>query len=190
MSEKIHQHCEVESSAALADLDPEKRDKYEKLVGLHNVESMSVAKDHNAVLWTDDVVVGYIGTTDFGVPTTWTQLALRCLVESGSVSIHNYNLVTAKLASWNYGSTIWNSATIIAAGMKAEWKPDAWPLSQCIALIEKPDLPLPTKVGIVVEFLTRLRRSECIELKQPAVIYAVLNALESPSAVRWIHGRA
>lgn len=189
MREKIDRHCEVESSAALADLNPEKRDKYKRLVGLHNVESMSVAKDHNAVLWTDDVVVGYIGTTDFGVPSIWTQLALRCLVESGSVSIDNFNLVTAKLASWNYGSTIWNSDTIISAGVEAMWKTDAWPLSQCIALIRKPDLPLPAKVGIVVEFLIRLRRSECIELKQAAVIYAVLNALESPIAVRWIHRR-
>lgn len=189
MRDMIDQHCEVESSAAVADLDPEKRDKYRKLVGLHNVESMSLAKDNDAVLWTDDVVVGYIGTTDFGVPSKWTQLVLRCQVEAGSVSIENFNLVTAKLASWHYGSIIWNPATIIAAGIEAAWNTDAWPLSQCIALIEKSNLPTPAKVGIVVEFLTRLRRSECIEMKQSAVIHAVLNALGSPGAVRWIHGR-
>lgn len=186
MRSMLDQHCDVESSQAVAELDPEKRDNYKKLVGLHNVESMSVAKDHDAVLWTDDVIVGYIGTADFGVPSTWTQLALKCFAESGSISPEDFDLVTAKLASWSYGQIIWNPATIIAAGIEADWKTDSWPFFQCIALIENSDLHISAKVSIVVEFLQCLRRSDCIEMKQGAVIYAILDALGSAAAVRWI----
>ena len=147
---------------------------------------MSVARDHEAVLWSDDVVVGFVGKTDFGVTNVWTQIALRCFANCGLMLLEDFNLATAKLAAWDYMNITWNPETIIAAGIEAKWKTDTWPLSQCLALIETSTLHISVKVHTVAQFLQLLRRSDCIEMNQSAVIQATLNSLGDARAVRWI----
>jgi hypothetical protein len=182
----LDDHCELVSSVTIAELAPERRKRYAELIGMHNLEAISVANDRSAVLWIDDLVAGFVAKTDFGVPTVWTQLALRRLVTAGSVLVPDFDLVSAKLAAWNYVTIIWNPATIIAAGIEAKWDVNGWPLRECLALIEKAGLPLAAKSQIVAEFLQLLRRSNCSELKQSAVIQAALNALGDTRAVRFI----
>jgi tetratricopeptide (TPR) repeat protein len=182
----VDTHCEVVSSVAVAELAPDKRKLYTESLGIHNIEAMGVARDLGAVLWSDDHFVAIVGETDFGATSIWTQLALRCFVDSRSLSMDEFDLVTAKLVSWSYSTIIFNPATIIAAGVEAEWQTDAWPLSQCLAQIEKCPLHISAKARLVADLLRLLRRSNCIEMKQGAVIHAALNALGDARAVRWI----
>ena len=189
MRQKVDAHCTTASSMCIAELLPEKRRLYNDVIGLHNVESAGVAKTQNATLWTDDLVVGLAGTTDFGVPSMWTQLAMRCFVDTSSLSMQDFDLITAKLASWGYTNIIWTPETIIAAGIAAEWNADRWPFRECISLISLPVLQISSKIQTVIGVLQRLRRSDCIELKQGAVIQSLLDALGEPSAVRWILSR-
>ncbi len=187
MRQMVDEHCHKSSSVAVAQLPPEKRDLYTQALGIHNLEAISVANDHQALLWSDDVLVGFVAETDFGVTNCWTQLALRCLMKwGGAMTIEEFNLVTAKLAASDYQNIIWNPETIIAAGMEVGWETTAWPFSKCIGLIGKPHLHISAKLRIVVELLQRLRRSSCSDLKQSAVIQATLNALADPRAVRWL----
>jgi hypothetical protein len=183
---ELTQRCEVLSSIAVADIPPEKRNQSTELLGLYNLEAISVAKDRNAVLWIDDLVVGFVANADFGVKSMWTQLMLRCFVYTGSMSIADFNLVTAKLAAWNYVNILWNPETIIAAGIAADWKMDSWPLSQCLALIAKSPLSPQARVQIVIEFWRLLRHSECGELRQTPIIQATLDAIGDARAVRWL----
>lgn len=182
----VDSHCTRRSSLAVAALDPGKRKRYGRFLGVHNLESISVAKDEGAVLWTDDVVVGLVGSAEFGVSSIWTQLALRCGVLSGSVPLEEFNRVTAKLAGWDYVSIVWTPETIIAAGAQAEWDVRAWPLSRCLGLLRTSEANISAKVQVIVEFLQLLRRSDCNELKQGAVIQAALDALDDAEAVRWV----
>src|SRR5262249_26225552 len=50
MKAELTQRCEVLSSIAMADISPENRNRNTELLGLHNLEAISVAKDHKAVL--------------------------------------------------------------------------------------------------------------------------------------------
>jgi tetratricopeptide (TPR) repeat protein len=186
MRRMVDQHCKSASSVGMAALEPGARKTYEQVLGLHNLEAMCVAKDHHAILWTDDAIMGTIAKADFGTTVIWTQLALRCFVESGRLTLDDFELVTAKLAAGNYGSVIWHAGTIIAAGRATAWDADCWPFSQCIRLIEKSTLSIPVRTQIVVETLRLLRRSDCGELRQRPIIRALLGALDDPLAARRI----
>jgi tetratricopeptide (TPR) repeat protein len=189
IKEMIETHCECRSSEAVAALPPERRDAYEKFAGFHNVESMSLVKDVGGALWTDDLVLSLIAETDFGVPTVWTQLGLRCFVDAGHLTIVDFALVSAKLASWSYTAIIWKAETIIQSGEHAEWDPQRWPLKQCIKLIAKARLDLPARARIALACLKLLRQSSCIELKQSPVIQAILDAIRDRQAVAWMYNR-
>ena len=127
----IETHCECRSSEAVAALDPEKRKDLEQVAGYHNVESVCLAKELGAVLWTDDLGLSLIAKTEFGVNSVWTQLALRCFVDGSHFTMEDFNLVSAKLAAWNYTDILWNADTIISAGEYVNW--DIQPLPVAIA---------------------------------------------------------
>jgi hypothetical protein len=184
----IDTHCECRSSSSLPALSPEKRDLYEKAMGFHNLESMSLAKDLGAVLWTDDAALSFVAQGDFGVNVVWTQLALRVFVDAG-LGADDYNLVSAKLASWKYQVTIWDAATIIRAGEHAAWDTQAWPFKQCIELIGGSGLEPLDRARIALSALKRLRRSACAELRQSAIVRAFLNAVRNRQSVIWMFRR-
>ncbi|QDT50511.1 hypothetical protein Pan258_45900 [Symmachiella dynata] len=187
IKEMIETHCECRSSEAVAAIPSDKRDAYEQVAGFHNVESMSLAKDVEGVLWTDDLVLSLIAKTDFGVPTVWTQLGFRCFVDAGHLTIDDFALVSAKLAAWSYTAIVWRAETIIKAGEYAQWDPQRWPLKECIELIAKTPLNLPSRARIALACLKLLRQSGCVELKQSAVIQAILNAVGDRRAVVWMY---
>jgi hypothetical protein len=187
ITEMIEKHCECQSSEALAAMKPDMRRSYEQVAGFHNVESMSLARDLNAVLWSDDHALSFIAKTEFGVKSVWTQLALRCFVDAGRLSKDDFDLVSAELASWNYGVIVWNAATIIRAGVHAGWDPERWPFRQCIALLAKSEERPPIRAQIALETLKLLRRSACSELRQSSIIQSVLSAVGDRQAVAWMH---
>lgn len=187
IKEMINTHCECRSSEAVAAFPPEKREAYEQVFGFHNVEAMSLAKDVEGVLWSDDLVLALIAKTDFGVPTVWTQLGLRCFVDAGHLTIDDFNLVSAKLASLSYTEILWRAETIIRSGEHAEWDPQRWPFKQCIELIAKSPLSLPARAHIALACLKLLRQSSCIEWKQSPVIQAILDAIDDRRAVAWMY---
>jgi hypothetical protein len=183
----IESKCECRSSESIAALNPEKRDTYERLIGFHNLESMSLAKDRNAILWTDDLILSLFAMTDFEVTSVWTQLAMRCFVNSERMTIREFNLITAKLASWNYVQTIWSPETILAAAEHANWDLQQWPLKQCLELISKSAHGRQFKAGAALACLKLLRRSSCSQFQQSPIVQAILTAVGDSGGVQWMY---
>ena len=169
--------CAVKSSMAIASLDPKRREQYTRIFGLHSLEAVSVARDENALLWTDDRIVALLAQAEFGVKRVWTQLVFKVLENAGRIADNAYSVVTVKLAGWNYVSTVWNLSDLIVAGNLCDWDVGQWPLKQCIKFIGKCPLPLPGKANLAIGFFRLLRNSPCVQLKQSAVVQAVLNGL-------------
>lgn len=103
------------------------------------------------------------------------------------MSIEDFNVVSAKLASWGYVNILWNAQTIISAAEIADWDPHKWPFEQCIRLIASAALAVRQKAGVALGCLKLLRRSTCGEFRQSAVIQAVLNAVGNRREVAWMH---
>ncbi|NQV22738.1 MAG: hypothetical protein HQ518_00080 [Rhodopirellula sp.] len=186
LQEAVAAHCVRRSSLRLSEASTERRKVYEEIVGLHNAEAMAVAADTGAILWTDDVVNGVIGTADFGVSRGWTQLIMRQFVNEEMVSQECYDLLSAKLAAWRYEVIFWNAQTLLAAAKEAEWDANVWPFNQCISYLDSPDNQLPAHASIVYRFLKHVYYSECNVFRSTPIIQATLTALHSAPAVRWM----
>ncbi len=189
MVSNVHALCTVKDSITLAELDPARREQYVKICGLHSLQSMSIAKDEGALLWTDDYLVAVVGQMDFGFKWIWTQLAFKTLENEKQLDADTYSRLTARLAAWNYIATVWNPRDLIAAGNLCDWDAKVWPLKQCIRLIGTCALPLAGKARLAIEFFRLLRRSSCIELKQTPIVQAALDAIGNARAVQWILSR-
>ena len=186
MAAKLSELCTVKDSVAIANLEPTRRELYVKACGLHSLESVSIANDEGAVLWTDDLFVALIGELDFGVKRIWTQSAFKTLEHAGRLDGNTYSEFTAKLSAWNYIATVWHPQELTVAGSLCDWDANAWPLKQCIRLIGTCPLPLARKARLAIDFFRLLRRSDCIELKQSALVQAALDAVGNARAVEWM----
>ena len=138
---EVGARCAMKSSLTLANLDPKRREQYIKMCGLHSLESVSLAREEDALLWTDDLFVAMLGDAEFGVRRIWSQLAFKVLEDAQRIASTTYSEITAKLAAWNYNVTIWRPEDVISAGNLCEWDVGRWPLKQCIGLFGKCPLP-------------------------------------------------
>jgi len=184
--EQIKSHCTVRSSSTVASLDLARRELFADACGYHTLEALSLAKDNKAAFWTDDRFVAMIAEADFGLKRIWSQLAFESMRTTGKIEYDQYSEITAKLAAWNYVSTLWHVQDIITAGKLSNWTPTEWPFEQCLQLIKSSNLPVPKKTHMVLAFFKLLRKSDCLELKQTAIVQAILDALNSVVAVKWM----
>jgi hypothetical protein len=185
----IESHCTVKSSEGVASIAPEKRNAFVEVAGFHNLESIALTMDVNGTLWSDDAVLSFIAKADYGISSVCTQTVMGMLMCSKEIATDEFDLITAKLASWNYVSTVWKAATIIRAGRHASWDHQKWPFKQCIALIGKSAVNVREKAQIALEALKLLRQSDCGPIRQSPIIQAILNSVGSPQAVMGIYGR-
>jgi hypothetical protein len=148
-----------------------------------------VAKDEDAVFWTDDRFVGMMAEADFAIKRVWSQLAFKTFQNTGHISVTDYSKTTAKLSAWNYISTIWGPRDIVSAGSVCNWDPNVWPFKQCIQLINQSEMSLPRKARIALDFFKLLRESDCSELRQTPIIQSMLDSLNSRRAAEWLHSQ-
>ena len=86
-----------------------------------------------------------IAEHEFGVKRIWSQLAFKVFGRVDAAEDVACSRITAKLAAWNYISTIWNPHDVISSGELCDWDVRAWPLKQCLKLIGTCPLSLPKK---------------------------------------------
>jgi transcription elongation GreA/GreB family factor/Tfp pilus assembly protein PilF len=183
---RISEFCTVNTSPGIAELDPEKRRLYIDAFGYPTLEVVKIAKDENAVLWTDDFFVAYWALSEFQLTRIWTQLAIKLFSTCNSSSVDGYHRMTAKLVAWRYVDTMWNADTLLAAGRFCRWDCDLEPMKDCINLLAHARTPLDDRALICMEFLHGLRHSNCSQQLHPLIVRRVLDALGDVEAIKWI----
>jgi hypothetical protein len=186
IEEQLKKHCTLKDSIAISQLNPQRRELLVNALGYHTLEALNVAKDTGSILWTDDSVVAYVGQVDYGLSRTWTQIALRIIANSNPAFEKLFHNSTARLAAWNYVTTIWDAQSLLSAGQISGWDTKTWPFKQCIALLRSGPTSRQDRANIALQFFLLVRSSECSELLQSSVIHAVLDALGDIGGARWL----
>jgi hypothetical protein len=189
LKERVKTLCTVASAESAAGVEPKRRDSYEEAVGFHNLEAICLAKERGALLWSDDALLSVFARVDFGVPSAWTQLALKANVDAKKLASHDHNLVTAKMVGLKYESIVWSVPVIMEAALLAEWDTSRWPFKDCIDLVGRGKMPWSQRAGLVLDLLEAIRTSGVDVWRQSAIIQAVLTAVKNPRLVRAIYGR-
>jgi tetratricopeptide (TPR) repeat protein/DNA-binding XRE family transcriptional regulator len=174
---ELHDHVATLSPIELASWSPEVRKSVTDFIGLYGAEAISLAKQTNTILWTDDVIEAQLGAGMFGTTGVWTQCVLARLADVGALTREDYVTATAKLVAFEYAGTYVDGAVFIECARQSQYDPEAAPLRQAIDIIASPQANPQVRFGMFRQLLNHLYSSDITPFRSGMVIRACLAAL-------------
>jgi hypothetical protein len=168
----IEKNVTVVSVPEVAALAPERRGIFENLFGRSGLESASLALSPGHVLWTDDFVFAEVTKSELGVERVWTQAIVEYLANLGLIDRTLADEAYAKLIGFDYHSTHFTGAVMLAALRVSNGSVDAFPMRQMIRTFG-PLLVANRSAGfrLLAEFILRLSiepmlpETKCVAIK-------------------------
>jgi tetratricopeptide (TPR) repeat protein len=87
------------------ELDKEKFERLNEMLGEGGIASILVAQEHGTLLYSDDLGLSSLARNDHGVESVWTQTILIRMLESKIITEDEYHDATRKLLLANYFHT-------------------------------------------------------------------------------------
>jgi hypothetical protein len=128
----VENNTTVVTVPEVAALDPERRKGLEKIFGREGVKAIFAALTHGNILWTDDFVLAEVARSELGVERVWTQGLVEHLANRGLIDRAVAEESYAKLLGFNYQTTHFTGAVIVAALRGTNGSVDAFPMRQMI----------------------------------------------------------
>ena len=114
----------------MVEIDPELRDQLVFAFGQHGLESMVLARAPGHVLWTEDLALSDIASTEFAVRRVWTQVVVQHAAEVGIIPPDDYLAASAKILGLGYEATSFNPFILVKSGQLSGWSPERWPFNK------------------------------------------------------------
>jgi transcription elongation GreA/GreB family factor len=168
----IEKNVNVVPVPQLATLTPERRELLTKVFGQYGLESALLALSPGYIWWTDDFAAGEVAKSDLGVERAWTQAVLEHIANLGLIDRGVVDEAYAKLIGFDYQSTHFTGAVMVAAFRVSNGSVDAFPMPQMIRAFAP--LALTNRnaaFGLLAVFILRmslepsLPESKCIAMK-------------------------
>jgi hypothetical protein len=153
----VENNTTVVTVPEVAALDPERRKVFEEILGREGVEAILAALTPGSVLWTDDFALAEVAKSELGVERVWTQALVEHLANRGLIDRSLAEEAYAKLVGFDYQSTHFTGAVIVAALRVSRGSIDAFPMRQMIRVF----VPLSANnrnaaFRVLAEFILRL----------------------------------
>ena len=120
----IKKNCVITPCHEALKLDSDKREELYKLFGISSIDSILIAKQENALLYSDDERLRSFAAGSYNVQGVWTQAVIENLLNLGMVSNEKYQDFVIRLVNSNYLFTSINSDTLIEVTKQSQWKLD------------------------------------------------------------------
>lgn len=189
----ITTNCEILPCNAALDIDRDKRQELEKLIGVSFADTILIASEPGNLLYSDDWALRQVAKAKFNIDGVWTQLILMHCLKDNIIQQTDYNEMVIKLVLCNYDYTSIDALVLIEAAKQSEWlvkKPFINLLnllgsnssSSRIILNEQVDrISLNSVVNVTVNFLYELwRQQKVLQIsneRRDALVFAILNFL-------------
>ncbi|HVF61438.1 MAG TPA: hypothetical protein VNJ70_16640 [Thermoanaerobaculia bacterium] len=174
--EQVEGSCEIVGGRALASIEPSFRAKLRDLMGTATAETLAVASVRRVPIWTDDFLTGLIGTKELGTVQVWTQAVCLKMNEMGRMSREAFDTITVMLCQWGYRFTSIAPATIVAASLRSDWRPDEEPLRSVLARLEE-EWGFPNTLGFTMTTITELWKASPLEEQATLVTLRICDYL-------------
>ena len=96
-------------------------DKIKKLIGISSINSILLAKQSGALLYSDDLMLRKFAKTEYKVDGFWTQYYLQKLMFENIICAEKYNNYVISLSDMNYKHTSINAEIILQSFKNSSW---------------------------------------------------------------------
>jgi tetratricopeptide (TPR) repeat protein len=159
------------------------RQKYDQVLGDATVDTILAASEHDRLLYSDDFALRILAKAEHQVDGVWTQAVLMRGVEAGTTDENIFNQAAIGLACGGYRHTMINSAVLLDAARKADWRV-ATPYEEVAVGLGGKNCDEDSAVRVVVDFLYRLWQESILPQRFGFLTMHVLDALASHRPLR------
>ena len=132
--------AEVRSGIALADLPQSRREELTLLFGHAAAESIALALQEQASLWTDDATVPVVVYGEHRSRRTWTQLVAERLTAESCITDDQFTELLAQLIRGGYQYTQCVPEALLKAAELSSWTPELHPLRNVLQWLGNSDI--------------------------------------------------
>jgi len=169
--------CEVRGCPALANLDPEKREVLIGIFGQHGLESMLLAQNPGHALWTDDLTVADIASSEFAVRRVWLQSVMIWGLANGIIKDEDYLESTAKLIGFDYQAASFNPHVAVKSGSMASWDADKWPFNKMLEQFANQSIPMESVALYAGVLLQHMYKADVLVRTRETTLLKILDRL-------------
>lgn len=166
----------VAPSYETLNISRDEKEKLDRVFQFHFVESVLLAKEKNALLYSDDYKLRSFAKAKYQVNGFWTQLILIDLLNKGLITNDEYENSIVKLSVSNFRHTSISSKTLKTALEKASWQPIS-PFVEVAEILNGINSDLHSSVLVVVSFIKELNELPLIAERKQNIIFLLLNKL-------------
>ncbi len=174
----VERNVSVTPVPQLATLTPERRDLLERILGRYGLESALLALSPGYIWWTDDFAAGEVARSEFGVERVWTQAILEHTANLGLIDRGAVDEAYAELLGFNYQSTHFTGAVLVAALRASKASIDGFPMRQIVRAFQQiPTTDRDIAFRLLAEFIVRMTREAFLPETRCMATKALLNTL-------------
>lgn len=122
MKTYVQEHFEVVPVRGAIELGRENHEKYEELIGRHQLDSILVARETNSLLFSDDLWLRTIANNEFEVRGLWSHTVIGDFARNGHIENAGFFEATVKMILSNYNYVAINRDMIFYALQRYEWQ--------------------------------------------------------------------
>ncbi|MCP4544405.1 MAG: hypothetical protein GY832_45420 [Chloroflexi bacterium] len=168
--------CNIHPCRAALSVQREERLNLGKEVGQTFLDTILVAADEDRFLYSDDMMLRELATSEYKVAGVWTQPLLMVLRDRGTIDSDTYNRAVVQLACLGYRCTNISPAVLLKATEMAEQRL-TYPLPQTLRMLGGKWFDYAPSVKVGVEYIYALWQKKLSLEQYTALIDAVLDAL-------------
>lgn len=174
--EWVEDNCEVASFDAEYLSEEAKFEDNLLNLGTSFIHSIILARQLNAILFTDDFGLRMLAKNDYGIDGIWSQIILQDFLSKKIIDNEQYNKYIVKLLSYNYKHLVLNYKILIEAAKESNWSP-VFPFNVVIGVLNGSNEALHLATRVATDFIFDLWQQIISNEKRNSLLFQVLENL-------------
>jgi len=170
--------CEILPCKAALTVKRNQRQQLEKTIGLSSIETVLIASEAGAILYTDDERLRSLARCEFKVNGVWTQVLLMKCLNERTLDRGKYNEYVIQLASLNYRHTSVDAFVLIEAAKRSGWAPKP-PFTTVLKMLGGLYSNEGSAVVVGTTFIYELFKQTMLPQQRDQLILALLDTITS-----------
>jgi len=174
----ISKEIQVMPCTEALDINFNKKQKLDNLIGKPLIDSILIAKNDKNILFSDDLVLRLLAKNDFNVNGIWIQIILIDLLNSAKIKKEIYNDKIINLIKHNYIYVFFDAEILVESLKKANFEYDSEPYVNVLRMLNSSKEE--SIVNITIDYLDFINSEKSIsDVKKNSLTLHFLNHISN-----------